>query len=133
MIDLLVSGAEVELENLLLFGRQVAGHLLFRAPQHEGADPSTQLSQSLGVCLLFDRHPVVLGEAVGTGEQPRGDDGEQSDLDLLVTLGEKRTPFFPGGLKADLEDLLLCEVDIVTENALHKLIRSQILKEAKPI
>jgi len=42
-------------------------------------------------------------------------------------------PFFPGGLKADLEDLLSCEVDIVTEKALHKLIRDQILKEARAI
>ena len=67
------------------------------------------------------------------GSVARGDDGDLSDLDLLVTLGAKRTPFFPGGLKADLEDLLLCEVDIVTENALHKLIRTQILREARPI
>jgi len=67
------------------------------------------------------------------GSVARGDDGEKSDIDLLVTLGDKRTPFFPGGLKADLEDLLHCEVDIVTENALHKLIRTQILKEARPI
>jgi hypothetical protein len=67
------------------------------------------------------------------GSVARGDSGDMSDLDLLVTLGAKRTPFFPGGLKADLEDLLLCEVDIVTEKALHKLIRDQILKEARAI
>lgn len=67
------------------------------------------------------------------GSVAKGNESEMSDLDLLVTLGEKRSPFFPGGLKADLEDLLLCEVDIVTENGLHKLIRKQILLEAKPI
>ena len=67
------------------------------------------------------------------GSVARGNDNQMSDLDLLVTLGAIRTPFFPGGLKADLEDLLLCEVDIVTENALHKLIRDQILSEARPI
>jgi len=53
-----------------------------------------------------------------------------SDLDLLVTLGIKQTPFFPGGLKADLEILLECKVDIVLEGGLHSLIREQILKEA---
>lgn len=67
------------------------------------------------------------------GSVARGRESESSDLDLLVTLGPKRTPFFPGGLKADLELLLACEVDIVTENALHKLIRDQILAEAKPL
>ena len=95
-----------------------------------------QLSQSITklrseILALAKKHGAENVRVFGS--VARGDDGEQSDLDLLVTLGEKRTPFFPGGLKADLEDLLLCEVDIVTENALHKLIRSQILKEAKPI
>ena len=71
LVDLLVLGAEVELEDLLLFVRQVAGHLLFGAPQHEGADSSTKLGQSLGVVSLFDGHPVVLGESVGIGEQAR--------------------------------------------------------------
>ena len=67
------------------------------------------------------------------GSVARGTSNEMSDLDLLVDLGLKRTPFFPGGLKADLENLLSCEVDIVTANALHRLIRDQILKEAKPL
>lgn len=67
------------------------------------------------------------------GSVARGEDVEGSDLDLLVELGLHRTPFFPGGLKADLEALLLCEVDIVTENALHHLIRDQILLEARPL
>ncbi|MEP7235759.1 MAG: nucleotidyltransferase family protein [Ignavibacteriota bacterium] len=67
------------------------------------------------------------------GSVARGSETEMSDLDLLVTLAAKRTPFFPGGLKADLEDLLSCEVDIVTENALHNLIRDQILLEAHPL
>ncbi len=67
------------------------------------------------------------------GSVARHTDTEASDLDLLVSLAEIRTPFFPGGLKADLEDLLGCEVDIVTENALHSLLKEQILREARPI
>jgi uncharacterized protein len=67
------------------------------------------------------------------GSVAKRTESDTSDLDLLVSLGPKRSPFFPGGLKADLEDLLACEVDIVTENALHKLIRDQILAEAKPL
>lgn len=45
----------------------------------------------------------------------------------------KATPFFPGGLKADIEELLGSEIDIVTENALHQLIRNQILRDARPV
>jgi predicted nucleotidyltransferase len=67
------------------------------------------------------------------GSVAKGGDTEASDLDLLVTLGAKRTPFFPGGLKADLEALLSCEIDIVTENALHRLIRDEILADARPL
>jgi len=67
------------------------------------------------------------------GSVARGNAGQSSDLDLLVSLGPKRSPFFPGGFKADLEELLGCSIDIVTENALHRLIREQILREAKPV
>jgi hypothetical protein len=35
-----------------------------------------------------------------------------------------------GGLLADLENLLGCKVDIVTEKGLHSLIRDRILQEA---
>ena len=67
------------------------------------------------------------------GSVARGDASETSDLDLLVSLGAKQTPFFPGGLKADLEELLGCEIDIVTESGLHRLIRDAILREARPV
>jgi hypothetical protein len=67
------------------------------------------------------------------GSVVRGTASEASDLDLLISLGPNRTPFFPGGLKADLEGILGCEIDIVTENGLHRLIRDAILREAKPL
>ena len=67
------------------------------------------------------------------GSVARGEDIDGSDLDLLVTLGKKQTPFFPGGLIADLQDILNCDVDVVTEEALHKMIRDAILLEAKPL
>jgi predicted nucleotidyltransferase len=67
------------------------------------------------------------------GSAARGEAGEMSDIDLLVNVGAKRTPFFPGGLLADLEDLLGCRVDIVTEEGLHWYIRDKVLKEAVPL
>lgn len=67
------------------------------------------------------------------GSLARGEARADSDIDFLVDAGPGRTPFFPGGLLADLEDLLGCKVDIVTEEALHWYIREQVLKEAVPL
>ena len=67
------------------------------------------------------------------GSIARGDAGEGSDLDLLVEVGPNRTPFFPGGLLVDLEELLGCSVDVVTVNGLHWYIRDRVLKEATPL
>jgi uncharacterized protein len=67
------------------------------------------------------------------GSVARGDARPDSDLDLLVDLGPNRSPFFPGGLLAELEDLLHRKVDIVTPNALHWYIRDQVLREARPL
>ncbi len=64
------------------------------------------------------------------GSVVRGEAGPESDVDFLIDVGPNRTPFFPGGLIADLEDLLGCNVDIVTEDALHWYIRERVLKEA---
>lgn len=67
------------------------------------------------------------------GSVARGDARVDSDLDILVDLGPKRSPFFPGGLLAELEELLHRKVDIVTANALHWYIRDRVLQEAKPL
>ncbi len=67
------------------------------------------------------------------GSLARGDSRPDSDVDLLVEAGPDRTPFFPAGLLADLEDLLGRKVDVVTEDALHWYIRARVLKEALPL
>lgn len=64
------------------------------------------------------------------GSVVRGEGGEESDVDLLVDVGPDRTPFFPGGLVADLEELLGRRVDVITEDGLHWYIRERVLKEA---
>ena len=58
---------------------------------------------------------------------------EHSDVDFLVEMGSDHSPFFPGGLLADLEDLLGRKVDVVTEDGLHWYIRGRVLKEAIPL
>ena len=67
------------------------------------------------------------------GSVARGEAGPGSDLDLLVDVGPGRSAFFPAGLLADLEDLLGCKVDVLTENGLHWYIRDRVLKEARPL
>lgn len=65
------------------------------------------------------------------GSVARGEETATSDIDFLVDYDlAKISPWFPGGLLADLEDLLGCKVDIVTEQSLHSVIRDRILHEA---
>ncbi|HEY9767824.1 MAG TPA: nucleotidyltransferase family protein [Coleofasciculaceae cyanobacterium] len=68
------------------------------------------------------------------GSIARGEETSTSDIDFLIDYDRAKTsPWFPGGLLADLEDLLGYKVDIVTEKSLHQLIRDRILSEAVPL
>jgi predicted nucleotidyltransferase len=67
------------------------------------------------------------------GSVARGEASSQSDLDLLVDLEPNRSLLDLGGLLADLEDLLGCRVDVVTEKGLHWYIRDRVLSEARPL
>ena len=64
------------------------------------------------------------------GSASRGEAGPQSDVDILVDLEPGRSLMDLGGLLMDLEDLLACKVDVVTEKSLHWYIRDKVLKEA---
>jgi predicted nucleotidyltransferase len=63
----------------------------------------------------------------------RGDSGPESDLDLLVQLKPGYSLLDLIAIKQELEDLLACEVDIVTEAALSPYMRDQILQEATEV
>lgn len=67
------------------------------------------------------------------GSAVRGDDTTQSDIDFLVDMEPGRSLFDMGGLLMDLEALLGCRVDIVTEKSLHWYIREQVLNEARTL
>ena len=64
------------------------------------------------------------------GSFARGEAGSDSDVDLLVDVGPDHTPWFPGGLLMDLQDLLGRHVAIVEPDALHWYIRDRVLEEA---
>ncbi len=67
------------------------------------------------------------------GSVARGDASQDSDVDFLVDLEPGRSLFDLGGLLMDLQDLLACNVDVVTERGLRPRIRDRVLKEAKPL
>jgi predicted nucleotidyltransferase len=67
------------------------------------------------------------------GSVARNEAGPESDIDFLVDLSPKRTPWFPGGLISDLENLLGCKVDVITEKGLRERIRNRVLEEAVPL
>lgn len=67
------------------------------------------------------------------GSVARGDARPDSDVDFLVTVKGPTSPWFPGGLVADLEELLGRRVQVVTEDGLHDLLRDQVLSEAVPV
>lgn len=67
------------------------------------------------------------------GSAARGEATEDSDIDLLVTLEPGRSLLDIASLVLDLRDLLGKKVDVVTESALHWLLRRRILKESRPL
>ena len=68
------------------------------------------------------------------GSVARGEATPESDIDLLVDYDlEKITPWFPGGLLLDLEQLLNRKVDIATVDMLKERIRERVLQEAVPL
>ena len=66
------------------------------------------------------------------GSQLRGEETADSDLDLLVVF-EKPNLLDQIALKQDLEDVLGMSVDILTDDAIHPLLKSRILEEARPL
>jgi predicted nucleotidyltransferase len=62
-----------------------------------------------------------------------GESSTGSDVDFLVDLEPDRSLFDLAQLIIDLEDLLGCKVDVVTEDAIYWLLRRRILKEARPL
>lgn len=67
------------------------------------------------------------------GSAGRGDDREDSDIDLLVDFDDDATLFDVFALQDDLEGLLHHRVEIATPGGLHPMIRERVLQEAKAL
>jgi predicted nucleotidyltransferase len=64
------------------------------------------------------------------GSVSRGEQTADSDLDLLVDMGEERSLFDLVALSDELEEVLGVGVDVVTEGSLSPYLRDKILAEA---
>jgi len=67
------------------------------------------------------------------GSAARGEDGPDSDLDLLVVPTERTTLLGIGAIRYELKALLGIEVDVITPDGLPPKVRDQVLSEAVPI
>lgn len=84
------------------------------------------------ILKVADRHGAFNVRIFGS--VARGEADLQSDVDVLVDYDRtRRTPWFPMGLVEELEALLGCRVDVVTEKGLKPRIRKRVLQEAIPL
>ncbi len=67
------------------------------------------------------------------GSIVRGENTELSDVDFLVQMNEGRNLWDLIGLTQNLEELLHCKVDVVTEGGLSPYLREHILASAAPL
>ena len=75
-----------------------------------------------------------LPEYIGVfGSFARGEQGPDSDLDLLVKFGKRLSLLDLVGLELDLTDELGIKVDLVTVGGLSPLIREYVEKDLKKI
>lgn len=67
------------------------------------------------------------------GSVARGEAGEQSDIDLVVEFESGRSLLDHAALWMELQDLLGCKVDVVSDRGIKQRIRDQVLREAVPL
>jgi len=80
---------------------------------------------------IIARHHVANARIFGS--VLRGQDTEDSDLDLLVDTTSETTLMDIGAIRFELKSLLGIEVDVLTPNGLPDRFRDQVLREARPV
>ena len=80
---------------------------------------------------VLKRYDVI--RAAIFGSFARGEMKESSDIDILVEFGAEKSLLDLAGLKIELEESLGREVDVLTYNSLHPLLKERILSEQRVI
>lgn len=96
---------------------------------------STQFDKAKTVLESHRNHLIRLGirHLSIFGSIARNEATKTSDIDILVDYDAKKGLFVFVDLKFYLEDILKCEVDLVSTRALHPALKKRILSEAKQI
>ena len=72
-------------------------------------------------------NPRVFGSVI------RGEDTEDSDLDILIQPSDDMTLFDLGAIRLELIELLEIHIDVLTPKALPESFRDEVLAEAAPV
>ncbi len=67
------------------------------------------------------------------GSMARGEADEESDIDLVVEFEPGRSLLDHAALWLELQGLLGCKVDVVSEQGIKPRIRERVLQEAVPL
>jgi len=67
------------------------------------------------------------------GSVVRGEAGSGSDVDVLVDMDKGRSLLDLVAFWQDLEELLACKVDVVTDGGISPYLRDRIYAEAQPL
>lgn len=96
--------------------------------------PSEKLREKRAEVLeIFSRYPLISNPRV-FGSVARGEDREDSDLDLLVDVSRGTTIFHICDLQEEISALLDLKVDILTSTAtMNDRLRNRVFAEARTL
>ncbi len=96
-----------------------------------------RLRMTIGQALIEKREEIlrIASQYGGSnvrvfGSHVNGETRPDSDLDILLVMEPGRSLFDLIGIKQDLEHLLGCQVDVVSEDGLSPYLRDRVLREA---
>jgi len=83
------------------------------------------------ILRLADQHGASNIRLLGSAA--RGEAGPASDVDLLVKMEEGRSLLDLVAFGQDMEELLGCRVDVITDGGVSPYLRDRIYAEAVPL
>jgi predicted nucleotidyltransferase len=90
----------------------------------------TEAQKNIIISTIMPFHPVRIGIF---GSAARGEDTENSDIDILYQLKDAVGLFYLVRMKDDLEDKLNRRVDLVSEKYMHPKLKPYIMNDLKII